>query len=101
MTTLDEKRISEIDARVRATICPTFTADGGSSIEGRISKEDFEYLMCSLIAWRLLAKHNGSLADMTAEQFRDTLEKALEAEIDAHMKTREELEQLKHGAVRH
>lgn len=42
--------IREIEARVRPTICPTYTANGKGSLpdgrlEGRISAEDFDMLV--------------------------------------------------------
>lgn len=57
--TPDEARIKAIEERVRSTICPTFNSRGGETIEGRISKEDFDYLMAALFAWKFTAKIMG------------------------------------------
>lgn len=54
--TPDETRIAEIEARVRPTICETWSAPGRCSIEGRITKEDFETLLASRLAWRFTSK---------------------------------------------
>lgn len=42
--TNDAELLQAIEGRVRPTICPTFGVKG-ESIEGRISKEDFESLL--------------------------------------------------------
>lgn len=43
--TLSRSIASEIADRIRPTICETWSSRGGSSIEGRISAEDFNTLM--------------------------------------------------------
>ncbi len=83
----DEHRIAEIEARVRKT----FNTAG----KGRISREDFEYLLTSRTSWRLTAKHSSSLAQMTPTEQCEVLQKALEAEIAAHLRTQDELEKLR------
>lgn len=54
--TPDEARIKEIEHRVRRSICETYSSNGTMTVEGRILKEDFEYLMASLFAWKFTAK---------------------------------------------
>ena len=67
--TPDEKRIAEIEAKVRPTICPTFSCwRGEKTIEGRITLADFNYLISSLTAWKFVAKMNGDLAKLTPDE---------------------------------
>lgn len=54
--TPDEARIRTIEQRVRRSICETYKSDGTMTVEGRILKEDFDYLMSSLFAWKFTAK---------------------------------------------
>lgn len=44
----DAYLLQQIEKRVRATICPTYKSSGEETIEGRISKEDFEALLSLL-----------------------------------------------------
>jgi hypothetical protein len=57
--TPDETRIKAIEQRVRRSICETYNSEGGMTIEGRVLKEDFDYLMASLYAWKFTAKIMG------------------------------------------
>lgn len=41
----DATKLEQIEFRVRKTICPTYSSDGKSTVEGRISKDDFETLL--------------------------------------------------------
>lgn len=40
-----EKIVAYIEARVRPTICPTYSSTGEQSIEGRITQDDFDHLI--------------------------------------------------------
>lgn len=46
-------KLDDIVTRVRKTICDTYTAGGGHTVEGRISARDFEDLIGMIIS----AKH--------------------------------------------
>jgi hypothetical protein len=42
----DQRDLSEIEARVRPTICPTWSSEGGDQgSQGRISESDFDALL--------------------------------------------------------
>jgi hypothetical protein len=41
----DVEKLEQIEHRVRKTICPTYSSDGEESIQGRITKDDFESLL--------------------------------------------------------
>lgn len=90
----DEKKVAEIEARVRPTICHT-VGSKGISIEGRISKDDFEYLLASWRAWKCTSKTYSSLANLTANEENEALAKALSQEIADHMKALDEIDALK------
>lgn len=46
MARQDQRDLSEIEKRVRPTICPTWTSDGGDQgSQGRISEGDFDALI--------------------------------------------------------
>jgi hypothetical protein len=56
--------VGEIDARVRPTICPTFSGSTGrETIEGRISADDFETLLI-LAGGKVMATPALGLSDM-------------------------------------
>lgn len=40
-----DKIVAYIEARVRPTICPTYSSAGTQSIEGRITRDDFDHLI--------------------------------------------------------
>lgn len=46
MARQDQRDLSEIEKRVRPTICPTWSSDGGDQgSQGRISESDFDALI--------------------------------------------------------
>lgn len=46
MAKQDTGELSEIEARVRPTICSTYSSDGGDQgLQGRISQDDFDALL--------------------------------------------------------
>lgn len=57
--------------------------------------ESYERVTVERDAWKIIAKQNAQLAALTPTEQTATLEKALEAEIADHMKTRDELDELK------
>lgn len=97
----DRKRIAEITERVRKTICPTFSSDGKESIEGRITRDDFDTLLTSRLAWKLVADHNGKLASLTPTEQTAALEKALESTMADWLRALDELDTLKGTTAAH
>lgn len=75
----DEKRIKAIQERVRPTIGPTYSSRG-ETIEGRISKADFDTLTASWLAWKFTASCSQAWADATPEQ-RANIEADVKGEI--------------------
>ena len=93
--TPDEQRVADITERVRKTICPTFSSNGKESIEGRITRDDFDTLLASRLAWKLVADHNGKLAQLTPTQQTEALEKALERTTADWLRALDEIDNLK------
>lgn len=91
----DEKRVTDIAERVRKTICPTYSSDGHQSIEGRITADDFDYLMASRTSWKIIAKQNAQLAELTPTEQTAALEKALDATTADWLKALDEIDRLR------
>lgn len=90
----DERKISEIKQRVESSICPTF--DGlEERIEGRISKDDFDYLLASHTSWKIVAKHSTQLAGLSTLEENKVLQDALQDCANDWLKALDELDILK------
>lgn len=90
----DERKVAEIEARVRPSICDTYGSKG-ATVEGRILKEDFDYLLTSRLAWRSTSKMYSSLANLTANEENAALQKALEEMTAELIAAQDELDRLR------
>jgi hypothetical protein len=90
----DEQRVQEIERRVRASICSTYDSSGNMTIEGRISKDDFEMLLSSRLAWRVIAKQKDKWQNLPSEGRNRALDEALEATTADLIQAHEEIEAL-------
>lgn len=95
MKTPDERRIEEIEHRVRSTICPVFSLDGKHSIEGRITEADFNTLLASHTAWKITAKQALQLANMTVSERERVSDAALDSLAADYIAALDEIDRLR------
>lgn len=90
----DERRVKEIEKRVRDTICETFDSSGNQTVEGRISQDDFAALLASRLSWRLVAKMKEKTENISSSDMNVALDKALDSTTAELIKAQDEIEVL-------